>query len=58
MNALICQAWGIGGGFGGCLSTSHKKTAVKETLPAVFLNGAGDEIRTHDPNLGKIMLYP
>ena len=20
--------------------------------------GAGDEIRTHDPNLGKVMLYP
>ena len=25
---------------------------------AGFLNGAGDEIRTHDPNLGKVMLYP
>ena len=23
-----------------------------------FLTGAGDEIRTHDPNLGKVMLYP
>ena len=22
------------------------------------LIGAGDEIRTHDPNLGKVMLYP
>ncbi len=21
-------------------------------------DGAGDEIRTHDPNLGKVMLYP
>jgi hypothetical protein len=21
-------------------------------------HGAGDEIRTHDPNLGKVMLYP
>jgi hypothetical protein len=20
--------------------------------------GAGDEIRTHDPNLGKVVLYP
>jgi len=20
-------------------------------------NGAGDEIRTHDPNLGKVVLY-
>ena len=50
MNALICQA---GRGW-----RWHKKTTVKETLPAVFLNGAGDEIRTHDPNLGKVMLYP
>ncbi len=23
-----------------------------------FCVGAGDEIRTHDPNLGKVMLYP
>ena len=23
-----------------------------------LLNGAGDEIRTHDPNLGKVVLYP
>ena len=22
------------------------------------LTGAGDEIRTHDPNLGKVVLYP
>ena len=21
-------------------------------------DGAGDEIRTHDPNLGKVVLYP
>ena len=26
--------------------------------PFGFRNGAGDEIRTHDPNLGKVMLYP
>ena len=25
---------------------------------AFLLTGAGDEIRTHDPNLGKVMLYP
>ena len=24
----------------------------------VWKTGAGDEIRTHDPNLGKVMLYP
>ncbi len=23
-----------------------------------LFTGAGDEIRTHDPNLGKVMLYP
>ena len=22
------------------------------------VSGAGDEIRTHDPNLGKVVLYP
>ena len=22
------------------------------------VTGAGDEIRTHDPNLGKVVLYP
>ena len=22
------------------------------------ISGAGDEIRTHDPNLGKVVLYP
>jgi hypothetical protein len=26
--------------------------------PLCDLIGAGDEIRTHDPNLGKVMLYP
>jgi hypothetical protein len=26
--------------------------------PFRFPDGAGDEIRTHDPNLGKVMLYP
>ena len=26
--------------------------------PLCGLTGAGDEIRTHDPNLGKVMLYP
>ena len=24
----------------------------------ILFLGAGDEIRTHDPNLGKVMLYP
>ena len=25
---------------------------------AFFSTGAGDGIRTHDPNLGKVVLYP
>ena len=27
-------------------------------LMSCWKNGAGDEIRTHDPNLGKVVLYP
>ena len=27
-------------------------------LVIVIIIGAGDEIRTHDPNLGKVVLYP
>ena len=27
-------------------------------LQVMELNGAGEEIRTLDPNLGKVMLYP
>ena len=30
-----------------------------KVIASIFrLIGAGDEIRTHDPNLGKVMLYP
>ena len=35
---------------------------MKKSRPSgtAFLKetGAGDEIRTHDPNLGKVVLYP
>ena len=31
---------------------AHSLSFLKEYF------GAGDEIRTHDPNLGKVMLYP
>ncbi|MDB5666716.1 MAG: hypothetical protein JWS11_3259 [Cypionkella sp.] len=34
----------------------HSKTAAR--VSGRFAVGAGDEIRTHDPNLGKVMLYP
>ena len=33
-----------------------KTTGAPDGTP--FCIGAGDEIRTHDPNLGKVMLYP
>ena len=32
----------------------HRLRACKTWL----FSGAGDEIRTHDPNLGKVVLYP
>ncbi len=35
----------------------HTATLSKTTAERWFV-GAGDEIRTHDPNLGKVMLYP
>ena len=28
------------------------------TINGLKVIGAGDEIRTHDPNLGKVVLYP
>ena len=34
---------------------SNEKAGLATGL---FDVGAGDEIRTHDPNLGKVMLYP
>lgn len=40
----------------------NKKTSQREAscnpLCHKEKDGAGDEIRTHDPNLGKVMLYP
>jgi hypothetical protein len=38
-----------------------EKAPKKEAFIAVFAfyqNGAGEAIRTPDPNLGKVMLYP
>ena len=52
----------------GCGNTpvSPQPQNAKGRLTATFASfllsqnpiGAGDEIRTHDPNLGKVMLYP
>jgi hypothetical protein len=33
------------------------RSFVSNLLVAPYKNGAGDEIRTHDPNLGKVVLY-
>ncbi len=30
----------------------------KDKGKKMIVTGAGDEIRTHDPNLGKVVLYP
>jgi hypothetical protein len=36
----------------------HKSTeAVKIPSPRLDINGAGNGIRTRDPNLGKVVLY-
>jgi hypothetical protein len=34
------------------------RRALLKHLILLIQTGAGDEIRTHDPNLGKVMLYP
>jgi hypothetical protein len=31
---------------------------LRNRLFSTWIFGAGDEIRTHDPNLGKVVLYP
>ncbi len=36
----------------------NQKGALKCAFLCFHPDGAGDEIRTHDPNLGKVMLYP
>ena len=43
----------------GEIKKQQRAKAVSTWRVAMFkLTGAGDEIRTHDPNLGKVMLYP
>ncbi len=47
-------------------STENKKASRLSLVEEASCNalisqgedGAGDEIRTHDPNLGKVVLYP
>jgi hypothetical protein len=39
-------------------STRWELTEAVVLAPATTVVGAGDEIRTHDPNLGKVVLYP
>ena len=38
--------------------TSEKAKAPETGALNAWKTGAGDEIRTHDPNLGKVVLYP
>ena len=35
-----------------------KHGGKRKVLISLLLTGAGEEIRTLDPNLGKVMLYP
>ena len=35
---------------------NHNRNATTPVIKGKI--GAGDEIRTHDPNLGKVVLYP
>ena len=35
-----------------------KHGGERKVLISLLLTGAGEEIRTLDPNLGKVMLYP
>ena len=44
-----------------CLRTkseNRQSLGVAKSLDFLEKTGAGDEIRTHDPNLGKVVLYP
>ncbi len=41
-------------GFGTCLNYSTNPCSLN---PDPLFYGAGDEIRTRDPNLGKVVLY-
>src|SRR6056297_496726 len=39
-------------------TTKGRPKATLSVSPVKEISGAGDEIRTHDPYLGKVMLYP
>ncbi len=40
------------------LIVQEKVRKRKKAPEGAFFDGAGDGIRTHDPNLGKVVLYP
>ena len=50
LSASGTAVWAVSAPFAG-VDTDFAKEGDKVT-------GAGDEIRTHDPNLGKVVLYP
>uniref|UniRef100_A4WT94 Uncharacterized protein n=1 Tax=Cereibacter sphaeroides (strain ATCC 17025 / ATH 2.4.3) TaxID=349102 RepID=A4WT94_CERS5 len=60
-----CQSWRphaeLSGNLGMVFETSRRfpmSSGVACAAPDLRFTGAGDEIRTHDPYLGKVMLYP
>ena len=50
--SLFCENSGTLFGTLPPFSKAHFRLQVLDFI------GAGDEIRTHDPNLGKVVLYP
>ena len=49
---IVFQARGIG------RERNPAGHSAQKNLEWIRKTGAGDEIRTHDPNLGKVVLYP
>jgi hypothetical protein len=41
-----------------CNTRQNPSICARGCVNVIEKIGAGDEIRTHDPNLGKVMLYP
>ncbi len=37
---------------------AQRRAALEMDIVNIEKNGAGDEIRTHDPHVGNVMLYP
>ena len=61
-NAMNAYDWVIWEGFSACgkmdTPIGSGKSAARKTRVRFLENGAGEAIRTPDPNLGKVVLYP